>query len=209
MTKAKDLPAEDLPAARPPRVDEAEEEAREAGALAEALEERVRDGDDTVSPDQVAKARELAGFARLRVEAARRRADKAKQEAVSQQVSEVGAEARAFASEIASRADDVQELAGKAETVLRELVDALDAQRTEGMRISGALEIAESNAQRAGVPGPWETERCRLDSNRQMIVELDGARLQWGQQTMHEHKLMIGILEPAGLITTGEIRRKG
>ncbi|MEU2251159.1 hypothetical protein [Streptomyces sp. NPDC019224] len=57
------------------------QEADEAAALAAALEERVRNGDDTVTPEQIANARELGTFAQLRAEATRRKAENAKREA--------------------------------------------------------------------------------------------------------------------------------
>jgi hypothetical protein len=65
------------PTDTPPEVAQAEAEAREADALLTALEERVRDGDDKVTPQQLAEQRELSGFAKLRAEAARRKADRA------------------------------------------------------------------------------------------------------------------------------------
>ncbi|MFE0727061.1 hypothetical protein ACFW2X_02200 [Streptomyces antibioticus] len=53
----------------PPEVAQAEAEAHEADELLAALEERVRDGDDKVTPQQLAEQRELSGFAKLRAEA--------------------------------------------------------------------------------------------------------------------------------------------
>ncbi|MEU3222645.1 hypothetical protein ABZ695_05730 [Streptomyces sp. NPDC006976] len=57
------------------------QEADEAAALAAALEERVRNGDDTVTPEQIANARELGTFAQLRADATRRKAENAKRDA--------------------------------------------------------------------------------------------------------------------------------
>lgn len=57
------------------------QEADEAAGLAAALEERVRNGDDTVTPEQIASARELGRFAQLRADATRRKADAAKRDA--------------------------------------------------------------------------------------------------------------------------------
>ncbi|MES9804977.1 hypothetical protein [Streptomyces cinereoruber] len=62
-------------------VADAEQEAQEAAALVTALEERVRDGDDTVTPEQIASARELSNFARLRADATARKATEAKRTA--------------------------------------------------------------------------------------------------------------------------------
>jgi hypothetical protein len=60
-------------------VREAEAEAEEAGRLAEALEERVRDGDDSVTPAELTNARDLQKFATLRKTAAERKAVKARE----------------------------------------------------------------------------------------------------------------------------------
>ncbi|RPK93778.1 hypothetical protein [Streptomyces sp. ADI98-10] len=57
------------------------QEADEAANLAAALEERVRNGDDTITPEQIANARELGNFAQLRADATRRQAEDAKRDA--------------------------------------------------------------------------------------------------------------------------------
>lgn len=59
------------------QVAQAEREATEAAALVDALEDRVRDGDDTVTPEQIEQARGLGRFAQLRAEATRRKAERA------------------------------------------------------------------------------------------------------------------------------------
>lgn len=53
---------------------QADSEFREAEQLATELENRVRDGDESVGYEQVERARGLMGFARLRREAAERKA---------------------------------------------------------------------------------------------------------------------------------------
>lgn len=63
------------------KVATAVQEADEAANLAAALEERVRDGDDTVTPEQIASARELGHFAQLRADATRRKAEQTKRDA--------------------------------------------------------------------------------------------------------------------------------
>ncbi|MEO5313185.1 hypothetical protein PV772_03535 [Pseudarthrobacter sp. CC12] len=60
---------------------EAEQEEREAAALVATLEEKVRDGDEAVTFEEVEKARGLLSFVRLRQEAARRKAAKAQEAA--------------------------------------------------------------------------------------------------------------------------------
>lgn len=77
-------------------VDSAKQEAREAEQLLAALEERVRGGDPGVKPAELRDARELVGFARLRVEAAERRAAQRATEARHALYADLGAEARAL-----------------------------------------------------------------------------------------------------------------
>lgn len=57
----------------------AEDEATEAAALVATLEERVKDGDESVTPAELESARQLKGFAKLRQEAAARKAKKARE----------------------------------------------------------------------------------------------------------------------------------
>lgn len=71
-------------------------EAREAANLAQALEERVRDGDDTVTPDQIASARELGHFAQLRADATARKAETAKRDARLAALAELKADIDAY-----------------------------------------------------------------------------------------------------------------
>ncbi|MFD8610536.1 hypothetical protein [Streptomyces sp. NPDC059631] len=66
-------------------IEQAEQEASEAEQLLAALEERVRDGDEDVTAQQLADARELGRFAKLRAEAARRKADRAAAQAAEQE----------------------------------------------------------------------------------------------------------------------------
>ncbi|MFP8882616.1 hypothetical protein [Streptomyces mangrovi] len=103
---------------RPPEVAAAEAEAREAGELLAALEEKVRDGDDKVTPAQLAEQRELSRFAKLRAEAARRKAAKAKEDARLREL-------RALADEIRGADPDRQQLGDavdRLENALRDVV---------------------------------------------------------------------------------------
>jgi hypothetical protein len=60
---------------------DAEQEAIEAEQLVGTLEEKVRSGDDSVTFEEVEKARGLLSFVRLRKEAAKRKADEARESA--------------------------------------------------------------------------------------------------------------------------------
>ncbi|WP_371588271.1 hypothetical protein [Streptomyces virginiae] len=60
---------------------QADEEAAEAVGLLSALEDRVRDGDESITAEELTKARELGSFARLRTAATKKRAVAARQKA--------------------------------------------------------------------------------------------------------------------------------
>ena len=57
---------------------DAERVAGEAEALIAALEEKVKAGDESVSPEQIQAARDVSRFAKLRADGARRRAARAR-----------------------------------------------------------------------------------------------------------------------------------
>ncbi len=61
----------------------AEQEANEAAGLAVALEDRIREGDDSVTATELDEAHKLSRFARLRKEAAERKAAKAKADMIA------------------------------------------------------------------------------------------------------------------------------
>lgn len=75
---------------------DAEREHREATDLLAALQERVRASDPDVRPAELAEARELVEYARLRVDAAKRRAAQLAAEARHALYVEAGAVARAL-----------------------------------------------------------------------------------------------------------------
>jgi hypothetical protein len=103
----------------------AEQEAAEAEQLLDALEERVRDGDEEITPQQLANARELGRFARLRAEAARRKAERAAAKRAEQQRAEQIAAARKLVEQDAQRAP-IGALAARVLDDIRELVAAVD-----------------------------------------------------------------------------------
>jgi hypothetical protein len=65
----------DTPAVTGADVHQAEREAREAVALVDALEQRVVNGDETVTHDEIEQARSLGRFAKLRAQATARKAE--------------------------------------------------------------------------------------------------------------------------------------
>ncbi|MDT0382400.1 hypothetical protein RM572_26935 [Streptomyces sp. DSM 42041] len=124
----------------------AEQEAREADDLLAALEERVRDGDDKITPQQLTEQRELGRFARLRAEAARRKADRAAAKAAEKHRAEQIARAVDLADTKGNRAAIAAKydaaLAAVAELVA--VVEQHDQAVTEAGRMLRAAECAPS-----------------------------------------------------------------
>ncbi|NEA78029.1 hypothetical protein G3I30_02620 [Actinospica acidiphila] len=89
------------------------------------LEERVRSGDDTVTPEQIEQARVMGRFATLRQEAADRRAAAEREQQEAAEREKAFAEARKILAEVTDT--DVaaaEQAAGEAMTRLRETVRA-------------------------------------------------------------------------------------
>lgn len=78
----------------------AEQEAREAAELVTALRTRVVDGDDTVTPDQLRAAAELAEFAGLRAEAAKAKAERYRESQRQDRLAEVAEELRSWTDDL-------------------------------------------------------------------------------------------------------------
>ncbi|MGW3656480.1 hypothetical protein ACWD6R_12630 [Streptomyces sp. NPDC005151] len=118
-------------------VEQAATEAAEADALLAALEERVRDGDDTVTPDQLASTRELGTFAKLRAEAARRKADRTAAAAAERERAATVAQAVAL---VAKQGDAAKVAAAydTARAAVAELV-AVTATHDDAIREASAL----------------------------------------------------------------------
>ncbi|MGW3179933.1 hypothetical protein ACWDD9_11780 [Kitasatospora sp. NPDC001119] len=98
----------------------ADQEVTEAEQLLAALEDQVRDGDDTVTPSQVEEARGLHRFAQLRREAAQRKAEAARKAETN---TEAARRRDAFLASVADCTPEAIETAAKhAEDALFELL---------------------------------------------------------------------------------------
>jgi hypothetical protein len=113
----------------------AEAEKTEAEQLAQALAEKVRAGDDTVTPKDLTAARELAEFADLRIAAAHRKLDAAAEQDRHQRAEQIAAEARALAEQ-----EDADEFAVKMRAAVDALVDLYAAAGARRERILGMAE---------------------------------------------------------------------
>ena len=103
---------------------DAEQEAREAAELVATLEEKVREGDEAVTFEEVEKARGLLSFVRLRQEAARRKAAKAQEAARLAACEALHAEIQEHAK--GEGAELAQQLEGIVDAI-RSFSDAVDA----------------------------------------------------------------------------------
>lgn len=108
----------------------AEQEAKEAAGLVAALEERVRNGDDTVTPEQIASARELGSFAQLRADATARKAADAKRTARLAACDELRQEIEEY------EADNGDQAAQLLDTAYAALVAVIDHMHTHSQKLT-------------------------------------------------------------------------
>ncbi|KPC91905.1 hypothetical protein [Streptomyces albus] len=147
-------PAADRPETAP-AAEQAEHEATEAEQLLAALEERVRDGDEKVTAQQLADARELGRFAKLRAEAARRKADRAAAKAAEQERTRLTAQAVALVDQQA----DPATVAAAYDTARQAVADLLAAATGH----DDALREAAALLRQAGAPPITEHHPVQRD----------------------------------------------
>ncbi|MFF9215503.1 hypothetical protein [Streptomyces viridosporus] len=124
-----------------------------ADVLAE-LEERVRSGDETVTPEEVEHARGLARFAELRKVAAERRAAAEREQQQAAAREQALAEARAILAEVTD--DDVTaavEAAGEAMARLRAVVRARNDVQERALRRLQTSPVQAVRQQIGGIRG--------------------------------------------------------
>jgi hypothetical protein len=103
----------------------ATQEAEQAEQQLASLEERVRDGDDTITPAQLAEQRELGRFARLRVDAARRQAERRQEQDRARDQAAARAQVHAEAADDRNGAEALVSLLDAYEHATTALLDAL------------------------------------------------------------------------------------
>ncbi|MCZ9353220.1 hypothetical protein NGM36_26220 [Streptomyces mutabilis] len=130
----------------PPDVAQAEAEATTAEQAAEALAERVREGDEQVTAEQLATAQQAGVFARLRAEAARRKADRAAEQAAEQHRTGLIEQALALVDEKGARAPiaAAYEQAQAAVATLAAAIEQHDQVVTEAGRLLRAADCGPS-----------------------------------------------------------------
>ncbi|WP_262015652.1 hypothetical protein [Micromonospora sp. Mcm103] len=132
-----------------PEVQAALDELGQAQQLLAALEERVRDGDPGVQPAELADARQVVEFARLRVDAARRAAERREHDERAAEYEKVGELARAVDTAADQTVVDAFAEAVTALARLWELADQRSRQvRAVASRAAAAVAAAEQHGER-------------------------------------------------------------
>jgi hypothetical protein len=167
----------------------AQAELAEAKAALEALQERVRDGDQDVTPEQLATQRELISFAELRVEAAQRTETRFREE----EWAALGAATKKAAGQLIAGAgmDEVADAARAAADAIAHLAALAQARNgqieeigTTLARLDNDLAAATDAEQNSG---PWASRRYGVWGDRSRVV-VDGlgnaSALDIGRLTM-------------------------
>lgn len=154
-------------------IEQAEQEATEAEQLLAALEERVREGDEQVTADQLAGARELGRFAKLRAEAARRKADRAAADTAERQRTDLLARAAAMTAPGGPLdADSLAATYAAARDAIRTFVTASEGYNDaigDAARLLAAAGIPDSTNHAApggGAVARWGNDAFRMADGR-------------------------------------------
>lgn len=165
---------------------QADSEFEEAEQLASELENRVRDGDESVGYEQVERARGLMGFARLRREAAEKKAAR-----LEAQAAQAARQAVIDAHLPALQAFDsakVEKLRAEAE---RKLLEAARLINTRNAHIAALAELAEG----PGNPFYPEDDAEITGSTRPvtLFVKVDGERFDGMGGTVPARKCLEAV----------------
>ena len=170
-----------------PEVATAEAEAETAEALANSLEDAIRSGDTTITPDELTKQRSLVGFLRLQVDGARAKAEKRRVEARDTAIQSLRDEILAKAPENGEKLVKLLLAADKASRAFYDASLEHDAQiaawvaRIEGLRV-----------------GTGEQEHGLGLNGIKQIVAPGGIVLDLSNGANHLNKLYVGNSEPYG-----------
>ena len=147
-----------------------EQEHDSAVELVAALEERVREGDESVSPDEIESARSLVRFARLRMDAAVRREAREDADRKAAALAKLRAEFGPLQAEYAA----LESSSSSAVAALREIIAdfrrravAADAAYVD---LVGRL-VSEAGIVREFTGGPPQTGPVRIDSLGRVILD--------------------------------------
>lgn len=174
-------------------------EAAEAHALVETLLERVRQGDEDVTPEEIDNARKLAEFAELRGEAAERKAWQAECDEVAAERQEAAEALKALVAETPKEITSAQQKAIKA---FEALMTAVDDRYIAVFHAARRLRIANQEAAEYDLPSSMEAHGIGYNAGADRFEWLNdrGAlcRLDWGHLKESKH-LVEAVIEPANL----------
>lgn len=140
----------------------AEQEAAAAEQQLATLEERVRDGDPTVTPAQLTEQREAGMFARLRVEAAHRKAVRRQQEEAARQHAAAAAQVRAEVADDDNGADPIVAKLEAFQQAARAFLDAAqdhNGRVTRWARLIGSANVTPTHGCQPNADGLGLNER--------------------------------------------------
>jgi hypothetical protein len=143
MTNPPDPLARDVDEVTDADAAQAAREADEAAALVDALEDRVIEGDDTITPGQITEQRELSRFARLRAAATARKAERAKRAARLRALDGIRAEMDAHGTDTGPKLAALLQAAEDATAEFCDAVNARNAKVTEWLKRMQDLDVPE------------------------------------------------------------------
>jgi hypothetical protein len=151
------------------------QEVADAEALHQALEDRILDGDESVTPDELTQARGLMRFASLRKAAAERRAEQERHDKAVADAEKYVADVVARATRLVNGAPDLDKLQAGAVEAVRAYIDA--ARETHDQLRASASEItgAEGTARDLGIESPGDMG-CGVNSDLVWVTGKDGKR---------------------------------
>lgn len=172
-------------------------EAEEAHALVDTLLERVREGDESVTPEEIDNARKLAEFAELRGVAAERKAWAAARDLAAVEQEEAALALKELLAVSTKEIDTAQQKAAKA---FDTLMAAVDSRWIAAFRAARRLRIANEAAAEYDLPGSSAAYGVGYDPGRDLfrVVTDRGSyrSLELGHLKDPEHWLR-AVIEPA------------
>lgn len=168
----------------------AQAELAEAQDALETLQERVRDGDAEVTPEQLATQRELITFAELRVEAAQRTETRIREE----ERAALGAAAKEAAEALITGPgmDDIAAATRAVADALTNLAALAHGRNAQIVEVGTRLVQLDEDLKAAGVvTGPWGSKRYGVWGDRSRLI-IDGVG--------HAPRLDVGALSVAAVV---------
>ncbi|MBM0125604.1 hypothetical protein [Pimelobacter simplex] len=173
-------------------------EADEASALVETLLEKVRDGDDTITADEIENARKLADFAKLRSEAAERKAFAAGKAAAAEELERAANQVKAMV--LTRSTSHLAALEAKVSKALEAYINAAEEEWVRSRIVASRLRLAAEEAEKYDLPDAKTAHRVFDDGRRIAAYDDEGGIRDYNY--MRERDLVHALkrmLEPCRL----------